>query len=227
MALNTLIMMWYTITMAYYSMGFVLFGIGFLNYIPEPRFGLTWGVLVITPFSFILPVVIISAYSIYVIGNKALREIAGYFVIFVIFAKTVIILYLGVTGLSCRNTGTLCSYVPSDGVPDDPTKSTTFMVIWIWSACEYLVVGLMGLLWAFIPFYATQAQKELVKDSLAKKFGNEIDVNVLAECLVNDGDMTGLLGGSGGHGNNNNNMDQPSYFSGFLGTKKSSSKKNE
>lgn len=207
MALNTFILAWYSITIPYYLFGFVLFGTAFMNYIPDPRYGVTWFVIIFVPVTFILPVVIIAAYAIYIIGNKAMRELASYFIIFIIILKAFILLYLLIVGYSCSLGNGLCSYVPTDGVPDDPTDSTTFQVLWIWLLVEYIIVLLMWMLWAFIPFYAQSAQKGLVKDKLQKRLGNEVDVETLAECLINDGDL-----GSGNVNNNNNNIEGEDYM---------------
>ena len=141
---------------------FVLFGLGYLNYIPDPQYGITWVVLVLAPFAFITSILVVLAYAIYVLGNKAMRELTLYYLVFILLLKVFILAYFAVVGLSCSLGNNLCSLVPSDGVPSDPTDSLTFQFLWIWGLVEFVPLFVYAVLWANIPSYAKSSQESLI-----------------------------------------------------------------
>ena len=183
---------WFTLTLVYYGTSFVWFGVGVLNYIPDPVYGFAWVLVALSPFQFFGPTILGVDFFFYTVGIVELHELTKYYLIFLGFLKFIkgYVIYSGLF-LFCRVFGQGCQFIPSDQVPDDPTRSTVWIVLYSWEMTETIVIVLEGILYSLIPYYANQSIKAQVRDYLVNKYGDDIDFAVCADMIVDGYDPRG------------------------------------
>lgn len=183
---------WFTLVILYYGFGFVWFGVGVLNYIPDPPYGFAWALVLLSIFQFIGPVVIAVDFYLFIVGVEEMHELSKYYLIFMGFLKFIkgYVIY-SILFIACSRYGTWCQFIPTDGVPADPTRSTVWIVLYTWEMVESFVIIALGLLYSVIPYYSRQAKIDLVKEYLKKKYGDSVDFDACALFLVDDAETKG------------------------------------
>ena len=171
-----------TVTFFYYGFGIWYFG-QIQNYIPDPRYGLTWFILLTEPFEFIMPFVLVAVYSAILSGGaKYLYAGAAYLGIFglILILKA---LYFAAIWISCSAFGKACNLIPTDFTQSDPTKTDVWLTISIYQFVELILLGLWVGILVYAQKWAGQDQERYL-EILLKEAGLKADDAQLVAILL-------------------------------------------
>lgn len=157
----------------YYGFAFVWFSLGILNYIPDPRWGVAYVLLLLDIFDFIVPIVVIIYYTFLVLGRSEFKWLVWIYLIFDGLLRLKFIWYC-IIFVACSQTDNLCSFVPSDLTKSDPTETQTWRVIFYWEFSELFVL----IYYSILSFRAPDAAKEDTEKLIAKN-EEQNDMNAL------------------------------------------------